>query len=274
MAVALPPDPPRWGAEGHRIVCEIAWQRLTPAGQEFVRRLLEDGRAAFVESCSWADGARSSTHPHTDRYHFVNIPAGSSGLDMTRDCAPSVGRCVTWAIAHYGLALQNSDVDAAQRAVALKFLSHFVADLHQPLHAGHLVDLGGNRIVVRVELSPCAESVNLHALWDAVVLCHGGLAWPEGAGALGGAVTPEQAAFWSNVDVVGWTNESFRLAEDFAYRISRDRVIDRAYLTRAVFIAREQLQRAGVRLAFLINSAVAGRLDFGFDTNEGHSLLR
>jgi hypothetical protein len=230
--------------------------------------LLEDGRAGFVESCFWADRARFTTHPHTARYHFVNIPEGSSGLDMARDCSPSVGRCVTWAIAHFGMALQDIDVDRVQRVVALKFLSHFVADLHQPLHAGRLVDLGGNRVELRVEPSPCADSVNLHALWDAVVLCHGGLSWPEGAEALAGGVTAEQAASWANVDVVGWTNESFRLAEEFAYRIPGEGVIDRDYLIRAVAIAREQLQRAGVRLAFLINSAAAGGLDFGIDSNE------
>lgn len=258
--------PPRWGEQGHRIVCEIAWQRLTPAGRQLVGRLMEDGHTGFVASCSWADAARSSTHPYTAPYHFVNIPAGSSGFDMSRDCGPSAGGCVTWAIGHYGMALQDGE-DRVQRGVALRFLSHFVADLHQPLHAGHTVDLGGGRLEVRIELSPCAESANLHALWDVVVLCHGGLEWRQGADALAGAVTAAQAAAWSNLDVVGWTNESFRLAEDFAYRISGERMVDRAYLTRAVSIVREQLQRAGVRLAFLINRAAVGGLDFGFDTN-------
>ncbi len=260
---------PRWGVEGHRIVCEIAWQRLMPAGRTLVGSLLDDGRLGFVESCSWADAVRSTTHRYTAPYHFVNILPGSGGFDMPRDCSASVGRCVTWAIAHYGMELQKADRTRAQRAEALKFLSHFVADLHQPLHAGRREDRGGNRIAVRVEGSPCVErDVNLHRLWDSGLLCHGGLAWPEGAGVLGRAVAAGQAALWSDSDVVAWTNESFRLAEGFVYRVPGGGVIDRPYLVRAVAVTREQLQRAGVRLAFLLNRAAAGELDFVIDAND------
>ncbi|MCZ6917420.1 MAG: S1/P1 nuclease [Gemmatimonadetes bacterium] len=269
VARELPAHPPRWGVEGHRIVCEIAWQRLTPAGKALVGSVLADGRLGFVESCSWADAVRSTTHRHTAPYHFVNIPPGSGGFDMPRDCSASVGRCVTWAIAHYGMELQNADRTRAQRAEALKFLSHFVADLHQPLHAGRLEDLGGNRIAVRIEGSPCVErDVNLHGLWDSVLLCHGGLTWPDGAAVLDRAVAAGQAAFWSNADLVAWTNESFRLAEGFVYRVPGGGVIDRTYLARAVVVTREQLQRAGVRLAFLISRAAAGGLDFVIDAND------
>ncbi len=72
-------------------------------------------------------------------------------------------------------------LDRADRATALKFLVHFVGDIHQPLHAS-AIERGGNGILVRVfgsdtcgsdpaRPSPC----NLHSVWDTLLIAHRGL---------------------------------------------------------------------------------------------------
>ena len=81
-----------WGGDGHGIVCEIAWQRLTPEAKTMVTDLLRgDQFALLAESCSWADEVRRTTHEHTYNYHFINIPAGVAGMDWARDCGDAGG---------------------------------------------------------------------------------------------------------------------------------------------------------------------------------------
>ena len=55
---------------------------------------------------------------------------------------------------------------ARERAAALKFLVHFVVDVHQPLHVGRAADRGSNAVDVRYD----GKVVNLHRFWDTDVL--------------------------------------------------------------------------------------------------------
>ncbi len=255
------PEPGLWGADGHEIVCRMAWRRLTEEGRALVESLTgTDARDTFPASCYWADRARSTTHPHTSSYHFVNIPAGSGGFDPARDCTDEERRCVTWAVEHYAALLEDGAVSREQRAEALRFLSHFVADLHQPLHAGRLEDRGGNSITVEFpDAASCARpNLNLHQLWDSVMLCRAGVTGPDEVRALGESITDAQVASWTSSDVVAWTNESHRIVEESVYTLQPGNMVDDAYYRRGVALSKLQLQRAAVRLAFLINGAAAG----------------
>ena len=70
------------------------------------------------------------------------------------------------AIVRFRSDLANRALPARDRAAALKFLVHFVVDVHQPLHVGRAADRGGNTIDVRYG----ATVVNLHRFWDTDVL--------------------------------------------------------------------------------------------------------
>ena len=84
----------RWGHEGHKIVCEIAWQRLDTTGRALVDELSQHGSSStFADSCNWADAVRYTSHRYTRNYHFINIPGGSDGVDLERDCGDAERRC-------------------------------------------------------------------------------------------------------------------------------------------------------------------------------------
>ena len=85
---------------------------------------------------SWADDERSR-NPKTTRWHFVDIPLAVDTYDPGRDCAlhPDEGDCAIAAIVREQLIVGCAARPQAERARALKFLVHFVGDLHQPLHA-------------------------------------------------------------------------------------------------------------------------------------------
>lgn len=260
LLVALPASAQAWGGDGHRIVCGIAWQRLTPDGLGLAARLLgATDEKTFVDACVWADEVRND-RPDTYNYHFINIPAGAAGMDMQRDCA-APKRCASWAIVHFGRVLADPKADALARTEALKWVLHFVGDLHQPLHAGRPDDLGGNRIFVDFfgDAGNAERRNNLHSVWDSQILRRAGLTWPDASNVLAKRIVADEAKDWETLDVTVWTNESFRVAEDYVYgKLRADNRIRNFYYQPALGYIEAQMMKAGVRMAHLINSAAAG----------------
>ncbi|PTT92483.1 endonuclease, partial [Pelomonas sp. HMWF004] len=128
-----------WGAEGHRLIAELAQDQLTPAARAQVARILEQEPGATMASIStWADEVRSR---ETAAWHYVNPPEGSCSYEPARDCPG--GDCVVEAINAQAAILKSKAPDAV-RLSALKWVVHLVGDVHQPLHAGFKGDKGGN----------------------------------------------------------------------------------------------------------------------------------
>ena len=150
-----------WGTQGHRVVAELAWTQLTPQARDAANRLLALEPGATLASVStWADDTRDEA---TRQWHFVNFPRGSCTYDPLRDCPD--GQCVIAAIERQ-MAVLGSNAPDIQRLVALKYVVHLVADVHQPLHAGHADDRGGNLY----QLQAFGNGSNLHAVWDTGLL--------------------------------------------------------------------------------------------------------
>jgi hypothetical protein len=251
-----------WGEEGHRIVCEIAVRRLTPEASALVTQLLAPERQTLPGICTWADSVRSGTHSHTSAYHYINLPRGAEAVDLARDCADVEKRCVIWAIQHYARILADRGQPDAERREALKFVSHFVGDLHQPLHVSYADDLGGNR--TRVEFfGEAGRRRDLHSVWDTRILSRAGAAAVPWAQRLDQAINSEESRGWQTLDVVGWANESYKLTVDVVYgRLPSDSAIGDDYYRSALRVAEVQLQKAGVRLAHVLNRAAADTLLF------------
>ena len=149
-----PAEARAWGEVGHEIICKLAYERLSEAGRSFIDEIRAEGGldepADFHETCIWPDKVRRSAYRGTRQYHFLNAPKAAPSIDLARDC--DALDCVTVGVQRYAaiVAREPLDLDSArrERAEALRFLGHFVGDLHQPLHIGHTEDLGGNRLRV------------------------------------------------------------------------------------------------------------------------------
>jgi hypothetical protein len=155
-----------WGQEGHSIIAEIAQRRLDPDTLRKINALL-GGEVSLASIASWADDYRA-LHRETAGWHFVDIPFDQSVYDPKRDCNPDKGDCVIHAIARFQAAVSDCSKPLSDRSEALKFLVHFVGDVHQPLHvetrfgADGKDDRGGNDVPVTF----FGQKTNLHALWD------------------------------------------------------------------------------------------------------------
>lgn len=146
-----------WGSDGHKIVAMLAEAQLSPAARKEVDRLLAQEPGATLASIStWADEHRN---PATAAWHYVNFPRGNCNYQPERDCPD--GKCVVAAIDRQIEVLRTSG-DDEKRLTALKYIVHFIADIHQPLHSGFGDDRGGNSY----QLQAFMRGSNLHAVWD------------------------------------------------------------------------------------------------------------
>jgi hypothetical protein len=134
------------------------------------------GLDLMADSATWADDLRSS-RPEASPWHYIDIPRDAPRSAVLESCPATTG-CVTSAIEHQMELLRNDTTDARTRADALRFIIHFVGDLHQPLHCDSNNDLGGNCVPVEffgaalVEKNPQYESYapNLHGIWDSGII--------------------------------------------------------------------------------------------------------
>lgn len=262
--VALPPAVGRlsaWGATGHHVVARVAWALLTPAARSQATSLLEGGQDAFVSAATWADDVRSA-RPETYNWHFVDIPVGEPRYVASRDCPPTEkGDCVIAEIARARTELVESGRSTALRAEALKFLIHFVGDLHQPLHAVDNHDRGGNDVKVAALRGPDGRATNLHAVWDTGLINLSDETEAARADRLLADLPAHPAP--AGQDVVQWAEESHDVAVRVVYRYPSFSLtgpgpdpitLDDAYRAAAMTTIDTQLRLGGARLAALVNS--------------------
>jgi hypothetical protein len=185
------------------------------------------------------------------------VPAGAAGIDLARDCPPERSCVIRAIILHIGT-LRDEKTSAADKAQALKFLGHFVGDIHQPLHAGRAEDRGGTAIKVRF----LGEETSLHAVWDGGFIAGMGLDWQTLADRLHASILDAERVTWQRSDVHDWTEESRQLAKVRAYVEPEDGwILGQDYVARNAPEVAEQLRKAGVRLAWSLQAALGQPLE-------------
>ena len=301
--LSLPSSAAAWGCKGHQVVALLAEKHLTPHALAMVNQILrgspvdpglsryckEGGIDPMADASTWPDDVRTQ-RPETPPWHYIDIPLGTTHREVEKYCDPQE-HCVTWAISDELKTLRSTDADLQKKADALRFLIHFVADLHQPLHAVTNNDWGGNCVPVaffneQPQLrNPQLEiyAPNLHAVWDINILER---ATADKTAAQ--VVSDLDESFrrkirrWQKgpADVDSWARESYRLAAKNVYGKLPERIpveapqptkscaddnhisarmlklnerLDDAYQKMAAPIVRERLAQAGARLALLLN---------------------
>jgi hypothetical protein len=247
VLVAAPPLGFGWGREGHEVVALIAEHNMTPAALERANAIL--GGASLEEVASWADEYRHD-HRETAPWHFIDIPLADSRIDLARECPK--GQCVVVKTEEFLSVLKDPNADQATRAEALKFVIHFVGDMHQPLHDDDNGDKGGNDRHVIWDGHPD----NLHWVWDTGLPERANRNAKALAAELESRITPQDRAEWTKGTIEDWVLEGHRLAQTVAYGglgTENPSPITAAYENEADPVVEIQLEKAGVRLAYLLN---------------------
>jgi hypothetical protein len=269
-----------WGDEGHEVVALVAQSFLDQDVRKRVTAILAadtDNLTAhdIASAATWADKYRDAnvngSRERTSQWHFVDIELKSPNLDTACFNHPTIPSatpasngpakdCVVDKIQEFAAELSNPATDLEEQVVALKFLLHFVGDVHQPLHSSDDNDRGGND--KRASASGIKAN-NLHHYWDTEFVDQLGPDAKTIASDLVGHITADQQKEWQKGTASDWAQESFQLASSDAYgdlpaptgahknsyRLSEE------YVSTATNDASIQLSKAGVRLAMMLNQA-------------------
>jgi hypothetical protein len=243
-----------FGPEGHRLAGDIAASYLCEEARQEVSAMLEG--QSLARAGQWPDWIRSKSEwRHTRSWHYINVGDEEPILPRTQTDSD-----VLWAIDRFERELADESLPLEQRRWALQFFTHFVVDVHQPLHVGRAADRGGNGIDVRV----AGRSTNLHRVWDAQALLKSARPADDQAdrgyaGQLEGLVvlTADEVVELQAAGPLDWARESQALrAEVYAMGQGLGGApveLDDAYLARALEILSLRLSQAGVRLAGRLN---------------------
>jgi hypothetical protein len=242
-----------WGPEGHSLVARLAAAHLTPQATARVAEVLGQGNT-MQSIASWADQVRRDRAP-TGPWHYVDIPIDKPHFDMARDCPK--GDCVIAKIEEFQRTVVDPAATPVQRREALLFLIHFVGDMHQPLHCSDNKDKGGND----VKLDFFGRPSNLHSMWDSGLL---GRIGQEDAlfAKLSKDLTNRRARKWGKGSVSSWADQSHKVAQAVVYGklpkppAGSDIKVDASYEQLADPVIQQQIEKAGARLAMVLNTTL------------------
>jgi len=249
-----------WGREGHQVIATVAEDHLNETTKVMIQSLI--GNNHLYSISSWADDIRKD-HRETGPWHYVNIPLGSA-YDASRDCPPP-NSCVVQKIEEFLKVLTDKNASREQRGEALKFVVHFVGDIHQPMHAAKEAE-GGNGVHVRfLENDRCDPyDCNLHGVWDTSMILRAGLKPDDYAERLEKLTKSEHLAAQDGGTPEQWANESVRLAQTAWVQDGAN--LDEGYYQREIKVVDRQMALAGLRLAKLLNDTIGKMTPRDFDS--------
>ena len=244
LSCVIAPSAEAWGPTGHRAVARIAEHHLNPQAAQAVTNLLAPEQLAFV--ATWPDEIRSEAEwAKAEAWHYVTIPDAQTYDGTSRNQAGDVLE----AIPRFEKVLGDRAAPATERTRALKWLTHLVGDLHQPLHVGRGDDHGGNDILVLWFNEP----TNLHSVWDSKLIEASALSFSELVEMLDHP-SSAQVQEWQATGPLEWARESQDL-RGACYEMG-DRKLSYRYVHDHWPTVQRRLLQAGVRLAGVLNQVL------------------
>jgi hypothetical protein len=243
-----------WGRLGHRASARLTESLLTPHARSIIRDLLEPGEY-LADASTWADEV-SRDIPGSAGWHFVNVRITSNHYSP-EDCRR--GGCVVTKIPEFRAIVADRNAPRLRRREALRFLIHLVQDLHQPMHVADRNDRGGNNVQLRYGRY---DYTNLHQLWDSGLISRRYRERDLVRELEDIAHTPT-ARDWSRGRIEDWANETLAVGRR-AYQANPGTnvmfrtgdTVSLEYEKANTPVAVEQLARAGVRLAMILNDTL------------------
>jgi S1/P1 Nuclease len=262
-----------WGDDGHRVVGELAWRNLSPAAQAAVSEALTDpGYESLAEAATWPDtyARRFKEYDPMKPFHYVNVDAKAQSFRRERDCANG---CVVTALSQFIALLESREpaLSLSERRRAIYWIAHFMGDIHQPLHIAHPDGKGGTATLLGFFEVPDKRSA--HWIWDFGLIERR----PPPSAAVASSIASDQPvyraladeltleltpgklhAFQATTSPEAIANEGLLLSRRSAFLNSQDHV-DAAYESSHWLLVKTQLEKAGARLAAVLNHAFAAR---------------
>ena len=246
-----------WSATGHRVIAQIAYDKLTPRAKRTYAHLnqylnQDQRQYNLITAAVWMDTLYDPRYLSFKPMHYIDIPESVDGTPVPKAAKMNAVVAIQQAIQ----TLQNPNAPLEEQAIALRIILHVVGDIHQPLHTITRVskaypqgDRGGNDF----HLGKNPVGNNLHRYWDK----GGGLLQPKISRTEVKRLASDLEAIWPcpepDSDIMHWVEASHALALQHAYAIEENTVPSEKYTEQTQIDTEQQLVYAGCRLAVLLN---------------------
>lgn len=256
LIVLIPTGMQAWGPEGHEVVGTLAEAMLSNTAKTGVQGVL--GNVTLASVANWADQIRNQRQ-ETYNWHFVDIPRSVATFDDGRDCflpndthpgaATDHMNCVVDRITYFKQVLADTTKTPTERQEALKFIIHFVGDIHQPFHAIGDARGGNDNHITEFGSTTCGSGkCNLHGAWDTGMIMHTGMDVNAYVQHLQTLIAANQMTASGNPE--DWANESHTFSQ--AAWLDDGGVLDDTYYNAQIQVVDKRLALAGLRLAALL----------------------
>jgi hypothetical protein len=236
-----------WGTQGHRICGQIASTYLTPKARLAIALIL--GNESLALAGNWADFIRSdANYSYLAPWHYVDFDKAYTYPEMVDFLNHDKNVNAYTKLQFLIDELKKKDISKENKLLYLHMLIHLVEDVHQPMHAAHADDKGGNDFKLNWFNNP----TNLHSVWDSQLIEFQQLSYTEYASAIN-HTTAAQRAEWQAAPVTKWIFESNQITEKLYTEIKPGDTLNYKYNFTHIDIVNQRLLQAGVRLAGILN---------------------
>ena len=242
LTISAPLKATAWGEKGHNLVAEVAFDQLDATTKKIVLDYLAG--MTIEEAANWMDKIKNDhSYDHLKPLHYVNFDPNES---VTNQCCDNI----IWALTSTIKELKNhKSMSRDEVKIKLCYLFHLMGDLHQPLHVGYGTDKGGNTYQVQYR----EKGTNLHGLFDYGLIEKNNISLNDCL----------HAKKYSQLDLkeirrgtpLNWAKESRSYLTEI-YTI-QGHTIENDYEVRNVQIIKEQIFKAGIRLAEVLQETFA-----------------
>ncbi|WP_259068699.1 S1/P1 nuclease [Mucilaginibacter sp. X4EP1] len=244
----LPLQSMAWGTQGHRICGQIANNYLTPKTRKAIEAIL--GNESIAMASNWADFIKSDpAFSYLSSWHYIDFDKAYSYPEMVdflnHDTNTDAYTKLNFLIAE----LKKPDLSKENKLLYLRMLIHIIEDVHQPMHTAHADDKGGNDFKVNW----FSTSTNLHSVWDSQLIDFQQLSYTEYATWINHSTLAQRTA-WQKEPISQWLFESNQIAEKLYTEIKPGDTLNYKYNFTHIEIVNQQLLKAGVRLAGVLNA--------------------
>lgn len=244
----IPVQTMAWGTQGHRICGQIASSYLTPKARKAIQQIL--GNESIALASNWADFIKSDpAFNYLSAWHYIDFDKVYTYPEMVSYLNQDTNVDAYTKLQFLIGELKKNTVTKFNRKIYLRMLIHIVEDVHQPMHAAHADDKGGNDFKVNWFNNP----TNLHSVWDSQLIDFQQLSYTEYAAAIN-HTTVTQRAGWQADPISKWIFESNEIANKLYTEIKPGDTLNYKYNFTHIDTVNEQLLKAGVRLAGVLNS--------------------
>jgi hypothetical protein len=230
-----------WGPQGHRMIALIARSQLDRSVIETIDYYLNG--TTWEAAATWMDDvAKDPAYSSMDSWHYVYFGKGKSYVATKEDNVVNK--------LEYCLRMLQYRTFQNEKTIheTLKILFHLIGDIHQPLHCGYPDDEGGNN----VDLYMLMKETTLHKVWDAEIINNKKIdIWYCAKVLVGMKLSARKREELEKTDVPAWLSESRSLLPQ-VYATNGNK-IDQRYLDTNAPIVEQQLIKAGLRLATILN---------------------